>query len=144
MLADAFGRGRQVVRPLTHAAARRLVRVGRPSVIDGATAPSSWFAEPGRLTKAQVDTRAFSNDGTSSCDPILDLAGAAAAAEAAGVAEVAERLREHYEAISGEPIGNERWLVYRLVRHLAEHRTLLRERWPRSTSGTSRVGICRT
>ena len=131
MLADAFGRARQLVRPLTHAAARRLVRARQPSVIDGATAPWSWFEDSGggsaRLIKAQVDTRAFSNDGTPSCDPILDLAGAAAAAEAAGVADVEEQLRESYEALSGELISEERWLVYRLVRHLTEHRMLLRQ-----------------
>jgi hydroxymethylpyrimidine pyrophosphatase-like HAD family hydrolase len=131
MLAGAFGRARQVVRPLTHAAARRLVRVRQPSVIDGATAPWSWFADSaaglGRLTKAEVDTRAFSNEGIPSCDPILDLARAAAAAEAAGVGEVPERLREDFEAISGELVGDERWLVYRLVHHLAEHRSLVRQ-----------------
>jgi len=142
MLGQAFGRARQVVRPLSRRTARRIVRVDRPSVLDGATQPWNWFADPravsDRLVKVGVDTRAFSNDGIPSCDPILDLACAAAAAEAAGVDETDDRLREHYEAGTGKPFGDERWLLYRLAYHLADYRSLLREvvREPRAAEET--------
>jgi len=131
MLGQAFGRSRQAVRPLTRSAARRLFQVDRPSVVDGATQPWNWFADTaadgGRFLKVGVDTHAFSNEGIPSCDPILDLARAAAAAEAAGVVETDDRLREHYEAGTGSPFGDERWLLYRLAHHLDDYRSLLRQ-----------------
>jgi hydroxymethylpyrimidine pyrophosphatase-like HAD family hydrolase/hypoxanthine phosphoribosyltransferase len=131
MLGQAFGRSRQAVRPLTRAAARRLFQVDRASVLDGATQPWNWFADPAaegnRFLKVGVDTRAFSNEGIPSCDPILDLARAAAAAEAAGVVETNNRLREHYEAGTGNHFGDERWLLYRLAHHLDDYRSLLRQ-----------------
>jgi hydroxymethylpyrimidine pyrophosphatase-like HAD family hydrolase/hypoxanthine phosphoribosyltransferase len=142
MLGQAFGRSRQAVRPLTHAAARRLFQVDRPSVLDGATEPWNWFADADadgdRFIKVGVDTRAFSNEGILSCDPILDLARAATAAEAAGVVEADARLREHYEADAGNPFGDERWLLYRLAHHLDDYRSLLRQvaAEPRSADDT--------
>jgi hydroxymethylpyrimidine pyrophosphatase-like HAD family hydrolase len=127
MLGQAFGRARQTVRPLTRTAARRLFQADRPSVLDGATRPWNWFAtaDGEQMLKVGVDTHAFSNEGIPSCDPILDLAGAAAAAEAAGVVETDDRLREHYEAITGNHFGDERWLLYRLAHHLDEYKALL-------------------
>jgi hydroxymethylpyrimidine pyrophosphatase-like HAD family hydrolase len=129
MLGQAFGRARQAMRPLTRTAARRLFEVDRPSVLDGATRPWNWFApvDNAQLLKVAIDTHAFSNEGIPSCDPILDLAGAAAAAEAAGVAETEARLREHYEAEIGNRFGDERWLLYRLVHHLDDYGSLLQD-----------------
>ena len=142
MLGQAFGRSRDAVRPLTRAAARRLFQVDRPSVLDGATQPWNWFTDPGadgdRFLKVGVDTHAFSNEGIPSCDPILDLARAAATAEAAGVAGIEDRLRERYEAGDGSPFGDERWLLYRLAHHLDDYRAVLRQvaAEPRSADDT--------
>jgi len=142
MLGQAFGRAQQAVRPLTRTAARRLFQVDRPSVLDGATQPWNWFADPAagrnRFLKVGVDTHAFSNEGIPSCDPILDLARAAAAAEGAGVIEADDRLREHYEAGTENPFGDERWLLYRLAHHLGDNRSLLRQAAaePRSADDT--------
>jgi hydroxymethylpyrimidine pyrophosphatase-like HAD family hydrolase len=129
MLGQAFGRAWPAVRALTRAAARRLFQIDRPSVLDGATQPWNWFAaaDSDQMLKVGVDTHAFSNVGIPSCDPILDLAGAAAAAEAAGVVEAEHRLREHYEAGSGNHFGDERWLLYRLAHHVDAYRSLLQD-----------------
>jgi hydroxymethylpyrimidine pyrophosphatase-like HAD family hydrolase len=131
MLGRAFGRAKPFVRPLTRRVAQRLVRVEHASVTDGDTAPWNWFGEPGDtyrgLRKVNFDTRAFSNVGIASCDPILDLAGAAAGGEAVGVGELEKTLRHRYESLTGEMIGDERWLIYRLLHHLTDYRALLQQ-----------------
>jgi hydroxymethylpyrimidine pyrophosphatase-like HAD family hydrolase len=127
MLGDAFGGARHLVRLLAFVAARRLVAVARPSVTDGRTSPWDWYGEPGgALRKIHVQQRGSSNTGFRSCDPIFDLADAAAAAEAAGDESFGDRLKRDYEALTGGRVADERWLLYRLLHHLGAYRTSLR------------------
>jgi hydroxymethylpyrimidine pyrophosphatase-like HAD family hydrolase/membrane-associated phospholipid phosphatase len=128
MLGHAFGAARQFVRPVTYAAARRLARVDRPSVGDGRTSPWEWFGDdPARLRKVGFQQRAASNAGFQSCDPVFDLADAAAAAEAAGETGFEAALRRRYETLTGTTVDAERWVLYRLLHHLGEYRSALRE-----------------
>ena len=131
MLGRTFGRAKPFLRPLMRRVAQRLVRVEHASVTDGDTAPWNWFGEPGEtyrgLLKVNFNTRAFSNVGFASCDPILDLAGAAAGGEAVGVSELEKTLLHRYESLTGEMIGDERWLLYRLLHHLTDYRALLQQ-----------------
>jgi hydroxymethylpyrimidine pyrophosphatase-like HAD family hydrolase len=128
MLGQAFGPARQLVRPLTHHAAKRLVAVERPSVTDACTRTDHWFdGEAGGLRKLGFEQRASSNVGTQSCDPVFDLAEAAASAEEDGALGLADRLRRDYESLTGEPIDDERWLLYRLLHHLSRYRAALDE-----------------
>ena len=127
MLGDAFGRLKQFVRPLTHRAARQLLKVARPAVADAATVPWEWFDDgAGRLRKIGFQQRASSNAGFQSCDPVFDLAEAAAAAELAGAGRFEARVRRHYESLTGSPIDDERWLLYRLLHHLRTYKEGLR------------------
>ncbi|HEX2910684.1 MAG TPA: HAD hydrolase family protein [Chloroflexia bacterium] len=107
---------------LTHPVSRRLLRVGRPSVIDGSMQFSNWYAvRPQGLLKVDFDYRAFSNLDLYCYDPVYDLAGLAAALELASVKAnspenlQAQLLRSEYEALTGERVSEERWLLYRLV-----------------------------
>ena len=133
VLAAPFGRGRSLVRPLTHAAARRLLRVDQPSVIDGSMAGAQWFRRPGsdRLLKVDYDERAYSNQDTVidqlySFDAAFDLASAAAEMRLScpeDGASLAVALRKSFAARSG-PIPAERWLLYQLLM-LKSHRQFL-------------------
>ncbi len=116
LLSRAFGRGWLLARvPLVDPLVKRILRVKRPSIIDGSMASSHWFvgeAGPENLLKVDFDERAFSNRDLYCYDPIFDLAGLAAdhADDRLG-----DELRRAYEALSAEPIGAERWLLYQLV-----------------------------
>jgi hydroxymethylpyrimidine pyrophosphatase-like HAD family hydrolase len=141
LLGQVFGPARQLVRPLTHRAAKRLTRVERPSVTDGCTRPDRWFrTDDGELRKVEFQQRASSNVGIQCCDAVFDLAEAAAGAEESGEPDLADRLRRDYESLTGEPIEDERWLLYRLLHHLSRYRDALAEAaadqgtWERSLS----------
>lgn len=128
LLGQAFGPARQLVRPLTHRAATHLARVELPSVTDGCTRPDHWFAEEGGgLRKIGFEQRGSSNAGIQCCDAVFDLAEAAAGAEEGGVPDLADRLRRDYESLTGKPIDDERWLLYRLLHHLSRYRAALAE-----------------
>ncbi len=138
VIGTPFGRQRALYRPALHAAAKRLLKVSDPSVIDGSMALSQWFARPssgtGQLVKVDYDERAFSNQDTVidqlySYDPIFDLAVAAADHELdvdpeAPSDEFQERLIRAYEAGSPTPIRPERWFLYQLL-HLLSHQRFL-------------------
>ena len=123
VLAASFGHARSFVRPLTHAAARRLLRVRHPSVIDGSMSVAQWFRSgaPG-LIKVDYDERAYSNQDTVvdqlySFDAVFDLAGAAADLRLSCPEDgpmLAAALRRRFEANAGT-VGAEKWLLYQLV-----------------------------
>ncbi len=115
LLSQAFGRAAPLSRLALGPLARRLLQVNRPSVIDGNTALSRWFGrEDGttRLVKVGFAGAGFAHRDPPSYDPVFDLAGAAASAR---VRELAVELRRSYERRAGEPIDEERWLLYQLV-----------------------------
>jgi O-antigen/teichoic acid export membrane protein/hydroxymethylpyrimidine pyrophosphatase-like HAD family hydrolase len=116
LVSGAFGRARPLVDVVVVGPAlRRLLRAGSPSVVDGAMDLENWFtAEGGRapLVKVDADEKAFSSADLSCYDAAFDVAGAAATA-GARIAPAA--LRDAYEDASGEPIDDERWLLYQLV-----------------------------
>jgi len=114
LLGRAFGRAAPLARPVLHRTAKRLLRVERPSVVDGSMTPSHWFAggTEGRLLKTGADEHAFSNLDMFCCDPIFDLAGAAAHyAEGA----LPRLLRQAYEGLTAAHVDDERWLLYQLL-----------------------------
>ncbi len=94
---------------------RRLLSVGRPSVVDGNTALGEWFTAVGGggpLVKVDADERAFCNLDLQCFDPAFDVASAAARA---GDAAFAAALRRGYEHRVAAAIPEERWLLYQLV-----------------------------
>jgi hydroxymethylpyrimidine pyrophosphatase-like HAD family hydrolase len=116
ILGRAFGRGAQVSRLLlVNGLARELLRVTRPSVVDGSTALSNWFADKGsleRYVKVDFAKRSFWNLGLICYDAVFDLVGAALSSPS----EVtADELRSKYTRLVGESIGEERWLLYELA-----------------------------
>jgi trehalose-6-phosphatase len=111
ILCRVFGRGRIAARPLVDPYVRRLLRPTQPAVVDGNMALENWFSDHGRLRKVDAEQRAFSNRNLYSFDPVFDLAGVAAGA----ADELPRRLRDAYERLAGEPIDEERWLLYELV-----------------------------
>lgn len=99
---------------LTDRAVKRLLRVANPSVIDGRVELSNWFAEDGPETMVKVDWDQGSswNLGLGCCDPVFDLAGATAMSRDV---LFGRDLRRAYEALQGESIDEERWLLYQLA-----------------------------
>lgn len=126
IIAASFGGARSLVRPFTHRAARQLLRVAEPSVIDGSMAVCQWFGDPRvpqGLLKVDYDERAYSNQDTVvdqlySFDPVFDLAAAAADLQLSGSedagATLAATLRDAFESVAGG-ISDERWLLYQLL-----------------------------
>lgn len=116
ILGRAFGRGAQASRLLlVNGLAKELLRVTRPSVVDGSTALSNWFADEdsrGRYVKVDFAKRSFWNLGLISYDAAFDLAGAALSSPSEATAD---QLRSKYTRLVGESIGEERWLLYELA-----------------------------
>lgn len=124
VLSQVFGWAWLLARvPVVDPLVRRLLRVARPSVIDGNMALSRWFADPvdgGRLRKIDFDERAFSNLDLVSYDPVFDLASLAANADVASLAggwesALPRHLRRAFAALTGQAVDAERWLLYQLV-----------------------------
>jgi len=119
VLARAFGRGGQLMRPLLHRVVKQLLRVAQPSVIDGSMELRNWF-EPaddgGPLRKVDFDQRAFSSLDIYCYDHAFDLAGCAPTGSDPAFSN---ELRRAYLQKMARPIDAERWLLYRLV-HTAE------------------------
>jgi haloacid dehalogenase-like hydrolase len=116
ILSRPFGRAAPAARLLlVDAVSRHLLEVARPSVVDGSTSLSSWFADerkPDRYVKTGFTEHSFWNLGLYCYDPIFDLAGAAVSSR--DPATDAE-LRRAYERAIGEPVAEERWLLYKLA-----------------------------
>lgn len=114
-LARPLGRAEVFFWPFIEAAARALLHVDVPSVVDGNTALSSWFAgdlSDARLKKVGFAQRAFSGYELFCYDPVFDLAGVAASCESM---EIDRRLRDVYAAQAGDWVEPERWLLYQLA-----------------------------
>jgi hydroxymethylpyrimidine pyrophosphatase-like HAD family hydrolase len=124
ILAAGFGRGWPAARLLvTDRAVRRLLRVSSPSVVDGNTDLAQWFgrgAAPASLRKADVGEDRFSNLTAQCFDAVYDLAGVAARADSPTLAGA---LRRALTELTGEEVGEERWLLYELVHLWGRERT---------------------
>jgi hydroxymethylpyrimidine pyrophosphatase-like HAD family hydrolase/adenine/guanine phosphoribosyltransferase-like PRPP-binding protein len=115
-LSRVFGRASLAARPLlTDRAARRLLRVEHPSVVDGDTDLDHWFTNDGGtlpMTKVGVGEHSFWHLGLACFDAAFDLAGATARASDAAFVR---RLRQAYLDETGERVDEERWLLYELA-----------------------------
>ena len=110
-----FGRTAFVARFALHRAARQLLHVRRPSVVDGNTALSRWFTRPGDasvLVKVGGEDHAFSNRDLYCYDAPFDLAGAAASS---AETTFKDELRRAWLDLTGESISDERWLLYQVI-----------------------------
>ena len=96
---------------------KRLVHVPRPSVIDGRVELSQWFAptDAAHAVKVDWDQGSSWNLGLGCCDPVFDLAGMTASSEDDALGRA---LRDAYQSMDGEPVDEERWLLYELA-HLS-------------------------
>lgn len=116
ILSRPFGRAAPAARLLlVDTLSRHLLRVARPSVVDGSTSLSNWFADgrkPNRYVKTGFTEHSFWNLGLYCYDPIFDLAGAAVSSRDPATAA---ELRSAYERLTGEPVAEERWLLYKLA-----------------------------
>jgi hypothetical protein len=123
ILSRAFGRAWPVAKVLVvDRAARRLLRVRRPSVVDGAMGPGHWFIRDGASSpavKAPGSDGAFSNVGLSCYDAAFDLAGATARVRDSSFAP---RVRRAYADLGEPPVDLERWLLYELAHLWARER----------------------
>jgi hydroxymethylpyrimidine pyrophosphatase-like HAD family hydrolase len=121
ILARGYGRAGQLVRPVLHPLAKRLVRVERPSVIDGCTDAESWFraGRSDQLQKVAFDDGAFNSLDVYCYDHVFDVAGWAPGSSDFAIAATA---REVYHQRTGTTIDPERWLLYRLVHVVEQHR----------------------
>lgn len=121
ILARGFGRAGQLVRPLSHPLAKRLLRVARPSVIDGRVDAMAWFREgpPERLLKVDFAERAFNSLDVYCYDHIYDVTGLAPGTSHPALAA---KVREAYHERTGKRIDPERWLLYRLIHVMEQHR----------------------
>jgi hydroxymethylpyrimidine pyrophosphatase-like HAD family hydrolase len=119
VISRSFGRAWPVGRALlTDRAVRRLLPVAHPSDIDGRAELSRWFLdrEHDRLVKVDWDQGSTWNLGLGCTDPVFDVARLAAAS---GNPSLGDALRHAFEARTGEPIEEERLLLYRLAQFAA-------------------------
>lgn len=123
-LSATFGRAWPLAKVLlTDLAAKRLLRVRRPSVVDGNTDLGQWFfrdASRRSLVKVNVGEDMFSNLGPACFDAAFDLAGATARA---GTSSFVRQLRRAYAELGNEPVDEERWLLYELAHLWSRERT---------------------
>jgi len=120
MLAGAFGPAEPVARVvLVDPAVRRVLRVGRPAVIDGSMDLSRWFSGAGgELLKVDWAEPSDASFRVASCDPVCDLAQVTARSQDRALAR---GLRRAYAATGHDPVDPERWLLYGLA-HLGSLR----------------------
>jgi hydroxymethylpyrimidine pyrophosphatase-like HAD family hydrolase len=116
VMSNAFGRVWPLGKILlTDQAAKRLMKVADPSVIDGNMDLSHWFyrnGSSGSLVKVDVGDQLFSNFGLRCFDPAFDLAGVTAREPSS---TFPRRLRRAYADLGNEAIDEERWLLYELA-----------------------------
>jgi hydroxymethylpyrimidine pyrophosphatase-like HAD family hydrolase len=131
LIEPSFGRLAMAFRPLLMALTEQLLRVDKPSVIDGSMSLSQWFRTPSlapgaaRHMKVDYDERAFANqdavvDELHCYDAVYDLAGAAvdhaiSYPEDSVEPTFEDRLRSSFEAGAARPVRAERWLLYQLM-----------------------------
>ena len=126
LVADILGRAlagpwKSLVYPLTHRATRHLLKVERPSVIDGAMKTSAWLIPPGSGPGSALKTIWR---GSPRCyDAAYDLAAAAASLDVEELVRgeeplkrsASERLLETYRSRSADEVDAERLLLYQLL-----------------------------
>lgn len=120
LLARAYGPAGQLMRPISYPLVKKLLRVDRPSVIDGSMDVDSWFNHgPSGLQKIDFAERAFNSLDVYCYDHVFDLAGLAP-----GTADpnLSAAVRSAYTQRTGATIDPERWLLYRLVHVAEQHR----------------------
>jgi hydroxymethylpyrimidine pyrophosphatase-like HAD family hydrolase len=104
-------------------AVQLLLRPSRPSVVDGHTCRSEWFATgrgPSGFSKVGFAHRSFWHLGLTCFDPVFDLAGV----DPGGLDDrLARDVRRAYDQLSGEPVDAERWLLYQLAHLWGRRRT---------------------
>jgi hydroxymethylpyrimidine pyrophosphatase-like HAD family hydrolase len=93
---------------------RNLTRTDQASITDGRTHDRHWIGDPARNSLRKVDFHqwSFSNRELVCYDAIFDLAGAAADPPSQ---QFEHLLRRAYEKRTGQPIDDERWLLYRIA-----------------------------
>lgn len=115
LLSRPYGWAAPATRHLLEAMTRRLLAHDQPSVVDGETRPSRWLpdpSQPGQLRKVDFHQRAFGHWGLACYDAAFDLAGAACEPISPGFPAL---LRAEHESRTGQPVDQERWLLYRLA-----------------------------
>ena len=124
ILSRIFGRAWPIAKVLlTDPAVKRLLRVQRPSIVDGNTDLAQWFyGDRTRRSLVKVDAgeNRFSNLGLSCFDATFDLAGVSARTDSPSLAR---RLRHTYTELTNERIDEERWLLYELAHLWSRGRT---------------------
>jgi phosphoglycolate phosphatase-like HAD superfamily hydrolase len=124
ILSGSFGRAWPLAQVLlTDSAARQVLKVARPSVVDGNTDLAHWFRRNGSITsliKPDVGEDRFSNLCPPCFDAAYDLAGVTALA---GTPSLSHQLRAAFAELAGEAIDEERWLLYELVHLWGRERT---------------------
>ncbi len=140
LIEPSFGRFAVAFRPLVARLTDRLVRVERPSVIDGSMSLNQWFeTRDGAGTqfwKVDYDERAFANqdavvDELHCYDAVYDLAGASvdhaiSYPEESLDARFDDALLAAFERESRRSAPAERWFLYQLV-HARTHIAFLEE-----------------
>jgi len=104
-------------------ATQSLLRPARASVVDGHTSRAQWLADPRRahgVAKVGFADRSFWHLGLTSFDAVFDLAGLDPGAPDEHLAREA---RGAYEQLTGEPVDEERWLLYQLAQLWGRRRT---------------------
>lgn len=126
-----FGGARLLARSAAHRASRRLLRPPSPAVVDGSMALARWYGPEATALKVDYDERGLE---LLSCDPVADVAWAAA--DACLVLDQHQtfslRARQHFQELTGEVVDDERWLLLRTV-HLLAYLNRLRWAWSGET-----------
>ncbi len=129
MVGRAFGGAQPLVRFLLQRLGRMFFACEQPTVLDGAMDLSNWFwaneSDGSRLQKIAFFEGSFSNYDLHSYDPVFDLAALATSGAREHAPELADPLRDHYEALSGRPVDPERWFLYRMFHHWTRHERLV-------------------
>jgi hydroxymethylpyrimidine pyrophosphatase-like HAD family hydrolase len=112
----AFGRAWPLAKvALVDRVVKRLLRVERPSVVDGQTDLTYWFfrdAANRSLVKVPPIGGSPSNRGLSCFDAAFDLAGATARVTQPGFSR---EVRQAYAALGNAHVDEERWVLYELA-----------------------------
>jgi hypothetical protein len=114
---------RLLARPLRDRTIGCLLEVRQPGVLDGTTGLEQWHlcgADPVKVARVPGPVSRIL-----CCDPVYDLVGVAALADDP---ELENSLRAAFADAAGEPVDDERWLLYLLVQQSDAHRRGLAHR----------------
>ena len=124
-LGDGFGRLALPLRPLLHAAGRRLLASAHPSLIDGAMGPGRWFDAGGAVLKTGSEEGAFVYQLPLTYDAAYDVA--AAAAYRLPDRRFGATARSAFESATGRPIDDHRWFLNGILSQIDARNQALRE-----------------